>query len=1060
MSKHLLGWCVLLVACSLAPAASLAESQALPGGFLQEMPWRMVGPFRGGRTRALAGIASQPYVFYIGAVNGGVWKTDDAGQTWQPIFDAQPTQSIGAIAIAPSDPNIVYVGSGEGLHRPDLSVGNGIYRSADAGRTWEHLGLNDGQQIPELAVDPRDPNRLFAAVLGHPYGANTERGIYRSIDGGRSWQQVLYKDEHTGGSAVAIDPVQPDTIYASLWEGRLGPWEDKNSYDGTNGGLFKSTDGGSTWHALTKGLPATMAQVNIAIAPSAHNTVFAIVGTTEPGDYASAAGLGLYRSDDAGEHWARVTQDPRPALRIGGGDLPILRVDPKNPAVLYSASLVTTKSTDGGKSWISLRGAPGGDDYQNLWINPLDPNIFLLVSDQGALVTLNGGRSWTSWFNQPTAQLYHAGVSNNFPYRLCAGQQESGSVCINSRGNDGQITVRDWHPVGAIEYGYVVPDPLDADIVYGAGRNVVTRYHLPTGQLQNITPIPLRGGGVRVDRTQPLLFSPFDPHTMYYAAHVLYKTSDAGQTWQTISPDLARPSSPAPASVGTRHKAGAENQRGVIYAVAASPKDNNLLWAGTDDGLIWVTHDGGQHWSDVTPLGLIPWSKVTQIEASHFDANSAYASVSRMRLDDLHPHIYRTRDGGKSWQSISAGLPNDAAVNTIREDTVRPGLLFAATENAVWVSFDDGDQWSSLQNNLPHTSMRDLAIHDQDLIVATHGRGFWVLDDISRLRQLNIETTREPLLLQPAMAYRVRRSTWTDTPLPPDEPMASNPPAGAVLEYFLPREAKGIVELEIIDTHGEVVRRYRSDDTVQPTREELTNQLIPPYWVAQTRPLPRQAGMHRFIWDLRYAPPESIAHGYQSSAVPYGTPRGPEGPMAAPGRYAARLTIEGKRLEASFTLLQDPRVSVTPEALKSQLQLSRQLAAALSESSGLLLSARSVHEQLQALRSRGPLAKAIETLDTRVAALLESKDKKELLPEVQDNINELYAAVTSGDAQPNAAQHTSSADNLALLARLKSDWLKIEHDIPRLNSRLRSAKLADIRPSLPPKKDVNAAAEE
>ena len=1060
MKKHLLGSFALLVACSLAPGASLAESQALPGGFLQEMPWRMVGPFRGGRTRALAGIASQPYVFYIGAVNGGVWKTDDAGQTWKPIFDEQPTQSIGAIAIAPSDPNIVYVGSGEGLHRPDLSVGNGIYRSADAGRTWEHLGLNDGQQIPELAVDPRDPNRLFAAVLGHPYGANTERGIYRSIDGGRTWQQVLYKDEHTGGSAVAIDPVQPDTIYASLWEGRLGPWEDKNSYDGTNGGLFKSTDGGTTWRALTNGLPTTLAQVNIAIAPSAHNTVFAIVGTTEPGDYASAAGLGLYRSDDAGEHWARVTQDPRPALRIGGGDLPIIRVDPKNPNVIYSASLVTTKSSDGGKSWISLRGAPGGDDYQNLWINPNDPSIFLLVSDQGALVTLNGGRSWTSWYNQPTAQLYHVGVSNNFPYRLCAGQQESGSVCINSRGNDGEITVRDWHPVGAIEYGYVVPDPLDADIVYGAGRNVVTRYHVPTGQLHNITPIPLRGGSVRVDRTQPLLFSPFDPHTMYYAANVLYKTRDAGKTWQTISPDLSRPASPAPASVGIRHKPGAENQRGVIYSLAASPKDNNLLWAGTDDGLIWVTRDGGEHWSDVTPAGLIPWSKITQIEASHFDVNSAYASVSRMRLDELHPHIYRTRDGGKSWQSISAGLPNDAAVNAIREDTVRPGLLFAATENAVWVSFDDGDQWSSLQNNLPHTSMRDLAIHDQDLIVATHGRGFWVLDDISRLRQLNVETTREPLLLQPALAYRVPRSTWTDTPLPPDEPMASNPPAGAVIEYFLPRESKGSIELEIIDAKGETVRRYRSDDALQPTSEELANQLIPPYWVEQTRPLPKQAGMHRFIWDMRYTPPQSIAHGYQSSAVPYGTVRGPEAPMAAPGRYAARLTIEGKRLESAFTLVQDPRVSVTPEALASQLQWSRQLAAGLTESSRLLLSARSVHEQLQSLKVRGPLAKAIEILDTRVEALLESKDKKELLPEVQDNLNELYAAITRGDVQPNAAQQALSTDNLALLTRLKSDWQKVERDIPKLNVRLRTAKLMEVRPALPPKKDVNVADEE
>ncbi|MGH9492204.1 MAG: WD40/YVTN/BNR-like repeat-containing protein, partial [Terriglobales bacterium] len=491
-----------MLACSCAfSSAPLIHAQQYPEKMFQEMRWRMIGPFRAGRTRAAAGVPSQPNVFYMGAVNGGVWKSDDYGHTWTPIFDAQPTQSIGDIAVAPSDPNILYVASGEGLPRPDLSVGNGIYKSTDAGKTWTHLGLEDGQQIPALAVDPRDPNRVFAAVLGHPYGPNQERGIFRSTDGGKTWQKVLYKDENTGGADVQIDPSNPDVVYASLWQTRRGPWEDNNEYSGAGGGLFKSTDGGSTWRALTVGLPRDLVQVHVAIAPSQPSRLYAVFSTTAKTEYASGKGLGFYRSDDGGANWSSVTDDPRPKMKIGGGDLPIVRVDPKNADVVYSTSLVLVRSTDGGKSWTSIRGAPGGDDYQNLWINPNDPNTILLVSDQGALVTVNGGRTWSSWYNQPTAQLYHAITDHSFPYKVCGGQQESGSVCISSRGNDGRITFRDWHPVGVIEYGYVAPDPLNTDIVYGAGRNEVSRYHWSTGQKENITPIPIRGDKYRTERT-------------------------------------------------------------------------------------------------------------------------------------------------------------------------------------------------------------------------------------------------------------------------------------------------------------------------------------------------------------------------------------------------------------------------------------------------------------------------------------------------------------------------------------------------------------------------------
>ncbi len=1022
----------------------------------------MIGPFRGGRTRAATGVPTQPNVFYMGQVNGGVWKSNDYGRTWNPIFDHESTQSIGAIAVAASDPNIIYVASGEGLHRPDLSVGNGIYKSTDAGKTWTHLGLRDGEQIPALAVDPRNPNRVFAAVLGHPYGPNEERGLFRSTDGGQSWQKVIYKDENTGASDVEIDPSNPDVIYASMWEVREGPWEDGNEFNGTGGGLFKSTDGGNTWHQLSNGLPKDLSQIYVAIAPSDPHRLYATIG-------AASGALAFYRSDDAGETWSKPTDDPRPSGRIGGGDLAIPRVDSKNADVVYCASTVTMKSTDGGKTWLGFRGAPGGDDYQNLWINPNDPNIILLVSDQGALVTVNDGASWSSWYNQPTAQIYHVSISPTFPYRVCGGQQESGSVCIASRGNDGAITYREWHPVGVIEYGYVAPDPLDTDIIYGGGRSEVSKFHWSTGQVQNVTPIPLRTSKYRTDRTEPTMFSPVDPHTLYYASNVLFKTTDGGASWQTISKDLTRENPGVPASVGSLVPKGADKQRGAIYALAPSFKNIDTLWAGTDDGLIWQTRDGGKNWNDITRKDLTPWSKVTQISASHFDEDTAYASVSRFRINDNRPYIYRTHDAGKNWTLITTGLPDFGPVDTVREDPVRKGLLFAGTENSVWISFDDGDHWQSLQLNLPHTSMRDLWIHDNDLIVGTHGRSFWILDDITALREVKTLSTSEAHLFTPAPAFRIQRDTYTDTPLPPDEPFAANPPDGAILDYYLPH-ASSPVTLEILDARGQLVRKFSSTDKPEVSEEELKKQLIPLYWLRPFQALSSNAGMHRWVWDLHYPAPDSTRHEYPISAIPGDTPRFPLGPTALLGTYTARLTVDGKNYTASFVLKMDPRVKTSTAGLERKFQLETRLASLLTQTSEAVQQAGSIRDPLQKVsgEATGPMRDSIQAFQNKFLTLLGAPAgflappaNENTLTRANSQVAVLYGQIWQVDADPT----TSQSEALAAIERDAADVMKRwdafrTTDLPALNHSLGGANLPEIKIDTDAHKDEGGLDEE
>ena len=882
-------------------------AQNFDAKYFNSMQWRCIGPHRGGRTVGAVGVPSQPNVFYIGVNNGGVWKTNDFGRTWKPIFDDQPTGSIGDVVVSPSNPNVIYVGSGEGLQRPDLSVGDGIYKSTDGGSTWKNTGLKNAQQIGGLAIDPKDENRLFVAALGHPYGANEERGVYRTTDGGKTWERVLYKDENTGAIQVTIDPNNSNIIYADMWAGRLGPWENGAWY-GKESGLFKSIDGGTTWKKLTTGLPTTdqgLGRIGFCIAPSNSSRLYA---TVDAGKYG-----GIYRSDDAGETWTNINADERFWGR--GSDFAEVKVDPKNADIVYSANVVTWKSIDGGKTWAAFRGAPGGDDYHRIWINPDNPNIILIASDQGAIITVNGGETFSSWYNQPTAQFYHVSTDTDFPYNVYSGQQESGSVGIASRGNDGQISYREWHPVAAEEYGYVVADPLNSNIVYG-GK--ISRYDKRNGQSQNISPEAVRSGKYRFIRTAPLLFNPIDKKTLYFAGNVLFKTKDGGNKWDIISPDLSRESWDIPAAVGIYTKEDMKKmpRRGVIYTVAPSYVDINTIWCGTDDGLIHITKDGGKTWKNVTPPQVTSWSKVSLMDASHTNANTAFAAVNSIRLDDQRPHIYKTMDGGKTWTEIVNGLPNDP-INVVKEDPIRKGLLFAGSERAVYVSYDDGANWQNLRLNMPATSIRDLVIKDDDLVIGTHGRSFWILDDITPLRQLSNQLVNSSVILyKPQTAIRVRWSMYPDTPVPPDEPAGQNPPDGAIINYYLGSNASKI-QLEIVDSKGTVIRTYASTDTLY----KVPDNNVPPYWIRPQQILSAKAGAHRFTWDMHYQP-LNVPATYAISATPMNTVPEPTSPWVKPGTYTARLTIDGKKQEKPFTVKMDPRVKTSIQDLAIQHDLS------------------------------------------------------------------------------------------------------------------------------------------
>ncbi len=1008
---------VILIGLGLFSHLGAALAYSQPGKPVEwgELHWRMIGPHRGGRTVGVAGIPDQANVFYIGVNNGGVWRTSDYGRTWKPVFDNQPTGSIGALAVAPSNPNILYVGSGEGLQRPDLSVGDGIYKSSDGGDTWRHMGLSDAQQIGAVLIHPTNPDRVLVAALGHPYGANDQRGVFLTIDGGSSWQKVLFKDENTGAIALVSDPHNPDIVYADLWSSRQAPWEN-GEWQGKTSGLYKSADGGLNWKQLTAGLPSAdqgLGRIGIAVAPTDPSRLYAVVDAPKLG--------GIYKSDDAGEHWARTTGENRVWGR--GSDFAEVKVHPANRDMIFVANTSVYRSTDAGSTFTAVKGAPGGDDYHSIWINPLHPNIMLVASDQGAIVTVNGGETWSSWYNQPTAQFYHVSTDNEFPYNVYAGQQESGSVGIASRGNDGQITFREWHPVGADEYGYVAPDPLNPSIIYG-GR--VSRFDKETGQVQIITPEAVRSGKIRYLRTAPLMFSPLDPHLLYSAANVLFKTTTGGQTWEVISPDLSRESPEVPACIGIFRtpELAKQPRRGVIYSLAPSPIDPNLIWAGTDDGLVHITRDGGVHWSDVTPPALTPWSKVSIIDASHTRPGTAFVAVNRIRLDDMRPHIYTTDDFGKTWSEIVKNMPENGPVNVVREDPVRPGLLFAGTERAVHVSFDNGERWSPLRLNMPATSIRDLVVHKSDIVVGTHGRSFWVLDNISALRQADEGLAPAGVtLFRPDTAYRVRWNLNTDTPLPGDEPAGENPPDGAMIDYYLPRDAR-IVSLDISSSSGPVARFTSAD---QPDSVNERDLRIPPYWIRKFRKLSDRSGFHRFVWDMHYPPPEGIPRSYPISAVMHATPAEPLGPWVQPGTYTLRLAVDGKTFSQTVTIVMDPRVTISGPLLQEQFEQSMscyeilgrvqrrsgEIHKLLAQLHGLSQKSIEAHDSCAAIEERihayegtGGSARR----DTLAFAADGGKIVRETLLGLQAKALHVMNLIQSADARPTATQSAAARD--------------------------------------------------
>jgi photosystem II stability/assembly factor-like uncharacterized protein len=879
--------------------AVLASAQTYDPNIFSGLHYRMIGPGRAGRSLACTGVPGQPEHFYMGAVGGGVWETHNAGRTWVPIFDNQPTASIGAIAVAPSDPKTIYVGSGEADMRSDIQQGNGMYKSTDGGKTWAHIGLDDSRQIGKVIIDPKDPNVVYVAALGHQYGPNEMRGVFVTRDGGTTWEKTLYKNPDVGAIDMAMDPTDSNIIFATMWSTRRPPWSVYPPSNGPGGGLFKSTDSGRTWTQIAgHGFPDFVGHVGIDISRADHNRIYCCVDTND-----SKTG-GVYRSDDGGANWQRTSSDNRVWQR--GWYFCGTTADPKNADEVYVCNTSAYRSTDGGKTFTPFKGAPGGDDYHTLWISPDDADRMIVASDQGTVISVDGGDTWSSWYNQPTGQFYHVIADNRFPYWVYGAQQDSGAMAIPSQSLHTGISAMDWRPivVGG-ESDMVAPDPLHPGLLLGSPGS---REQIETGWSQEISPTLTETDEVQRDEwTHPIISSQSDKRRIYTAHQAIFETMDSGASWRRISPDLTRETNTIPGNLDdtTAHDDQGVARRGVVYWIAPSPVKAQTVWAGTDDGLIWRTDDDGGHWANVTPSALTPWSKVGIIDAGHHDVNTAYAAIDRHRVDDNHPYIYKTHDGGKTWSLAVNGIPNGEFVNVVREDPERAGLLYAGTDWAVYVSFDDGDHWQPMQINMPKASVRDLVFAGNgDMVVGTHGRGIWIMDNPVVLRQLTPQTvTSGAAFFKPATTIMTQRSSGfgggtsdEGTPLPPEELQGENPQWGAILHYYVSNATTPVV-FTIKDSKGTLLRTLTSAD--KPLPPDFRQLDIPAYWIKPAPVISTEPGAHSYAWNLLTS---------DGRAVP-------------PGTYNVTMAVNGQSYAQPLTIVRDPRVNVTDADLHEQFAL-------------------------------------------------------------------------------------------------------------------------------------------
>ncbi len=1041
-------------AAAAALAALLASGMshaAVTPDVAAALEWRLVGPFRAGWATAAAGAGGGSETFYFGAAGGGVWRSDDAGRSWTAVFDGVGSASVGALAVSRSNPDTIYAGMGQVTSRYDIAAGDGVYRSDDAGRSWRHLGLEASRHIGAIRIDSDDPDIAWVAALGSVFGPGDERGVFRTGDGGKTWQRMLFVSENTGAVDLAIDPADSRVIFASVWQVRYRPWLNYFTPDtGPESGIYKSVDGGMSWNRLSGGgWPAgDLGRIGLATSHRPEGTrVWALVDTVSGG--------GLYRSDDAGATWLHVNSDAELINSYFGH----VTAAPDDPDVVYAMGRGIHRCSAGGTQCEIFKGGPGGDDYHYLWIDPQRPDRMITAADQGAVVTVNGGRSWSSWYNQPSGQFYKLSVDNVFPYRIYGGQQDSGTVRVASRSDYGSISYRDWEPVGADERDYQIADPRNPDLVYGSGLGGrLSRWDARNGEVQNISPWPISSYGERPTEFQqryswitPIAMSQLEPYPLYFGSQRLWRSVDQGAHWEAASPDLSARSGSAGDCSGDLDPPRARAcGYGVIWSIGLSPRDNAEIWIGTDDGLVRLSRDGGKTWADVTPKAVPAWAKVSTIEPSPTQPGTAYVAVDNHRQNDFRPSIFRTHDYGASWMPAVGDLPANHFVSVVRADPGRAGVLYAGTETGVFVSFDDGAHWQSLQRNLPTAWVRDLLVHGDDLIAATQGRAIWVLDDLTPLRQFDaVAAGAHAQLFRPATAIRLRKNQNRDTPLPREEPVGRNPPAGAVIDYWLGAPAR-VVTLEIRDSTGALVRRYASDS---PEPEPAATRYFSEDWIMPA-PLPgTAAGMHRFVWDLRYPRPRAMEFEYSiSTAFGIGVPVVPEGALAGPGTYRVVLGVDGQEHSAPLTVLMDPRVLVDPGALAEALRLSREAQELLARHYAGAAELEFVKERIAELRDsqvreRDVLA-ALDVFEARAKPLENgSGDHPDNLnlKAIGEVLRSIAKDVEESDRAPTQAQQRALAETGQRLDAALAAWNELRAgELSRLNASLRRAGIAPI----------------